>query len=573
MAVGATCFIKGLADGADQMEFATVVMGSMRHGGYDMSLGGQTQSSHDFDAQQLGFENETMYDESEDDNPNTRPSHYMDADSIRAEQGKDPLGFDTPKSAKIGGTRNLFSSIVGSIPALGGVCGVANSFLGQVVLFGVDVITGPVSAVAGLAGSFLTAPFMDDVARLIANAAVPEDLAGAMKGAVSNQGAFFMANRQFNTMAATPVSNEERGQLKAYLADDERYFAKDLPWTERYLSLTNADSLAGRLIDDYGGRRPTMASLVRVPASVFSATTRVLLPKAAAQPALYDYGEPKVAYSPGEIRTLNEDESYANPYQNVQAISSQVPELHKNYAKDCFGLEFDAEDRFKLTGMINFNKYPDKCRSKDPTFLRYRTYVMDLQVHTTVACWEGDQESCQQIGYGPDSPATSSTSGQLPSGDAQSLARQLLALEGSKVSFTTAEARQNVADTAEGREAKIEGRCTNAGRSSAPLSATLLGVLLKITERHSIGIGYLNNGCHSSGSAHYDGRAVDLNTIDGRAATGEDPDRPFMQEITGILPDDSRMGEVQCSSIEIKPVNKVILHEDSCDHLHFSVPN
>ncbi len=173
-------------------------------------------------------------------------------------------------------------------------------------------------------------------------------------------------------------------------------------------------------------------------------------------------------------------------------------------------------------------------------------------------------------GYDPAtglSAATPMSDGELPSGTAQDLAKQIL--QKNNISFTTSPARQAITDTSNGKSAQIESRC-GAG-DSAPLSATLLGVLLKIADKHKIGIGYLTNGCHSDGSAHYQGMAADLNSVDGRPSTGGIPDRAFMHEITGILPDGSGMGQSQCAVIPIDPINDISLFSDSCNHIHIEV--
>lgn len=160
------------------------------------------------------------------------------------------------------------------------------------------------------------------------------------------------------------------------------------------------------------------------------------------------------------------------------------------------------------------------------------------------------------------------SSGALPTGSAQDLAKQIL--NKSNITFTTPLARQAITDTAAGNPAKIEARC-GAGDNAA-LSPTLLGVIIKMAENHDIGIGYLTNGCHSANSAHYRGRAVDINTVDGQSVTGGDTDRTFMHEISGILPNGSGIGQQSCSVIPINPINKVNLFDDSCDHIHIQVP-
>lgn len=189
----------------------------------------------------------------------------------------------------------------------------------------------------------------------------------------------------------------------------------------------------------------------------------------------------------------------------------------------------------------------------------YKSYKKRLVALTDLMEVTGDQAE--------DKP--SPTSDQLPSGASKDLAQQIL--NNPKITFTTSLAKEAIQDAANGLPSKIESRC-NAG-SSAPLDPVMLAIIIKIAETHTIGVGYLTNGCHTGNSRHYVGKAVDINQIDGQRVTGGSPDRPFMHELTGILPSGTELGQVNCSSIPINPINSGVgLVTDTCNHIHVGVP-
>lgn len=194
------------------------------------------------------------------------------------------------------------------------------------------------------------------------------------------------------------------------------------------------------------------------------------------------------------------------------------------------------------------------------------------KLDTDVAC-----SLVEEFATGADYPAEciiaggSPTDGAVPTGTAQELAAQIIA----NPNFTYPEpgqlARLALEAAAEGRPSLIEGRC-NAGDSS-PLSPSLLGALLAVSSKYKVGIGYLTNGCHSDGSTHYQGRGVDINTINGQQADGpSELDTAFVNELINYLPRGSRIGPGQCLNNINTQNGKVSLIDDVCNHLHVDVP-
>lgn len=413
---GLICLVRGLANDAGLISYNNILIPSMRLGGYIMALGAQTAAGEDIDAVQLGFEAEKFVSKASEDRTGHATS-FFDDESINRELGKTG-GVAAPDSATINGSGNMLTKMASNVTAvtdwaLGPACGALNSTVGQVVSFGLDFIAGPVSAVVGFFAGVLGSQYLDDLARLIAGEELdPELLAGASLGAVSNQGAFFNSNVQFLTMAAAPLTETERTALKEQVNNTRLAFADETSWAERYFEPTNPNSVVGKAVDSYRDF-PKLASIFSLPKTTFAQFMGAITPVAKAT-SNFDYGVPKFAYRPSEISLMSSDESYGNPYENAATITAQIPDLHREYSEECFGLRFSMnstgeETSFEMTGVPNMKDYPDDCDRTDAEFTRYRLYIGDLMTQTTMDCYEGNEESCQMLGF--DNPAAAAAMG------------------------------------------------------------------------------------------------------------------------------------------------------------------
>ena len=415
MVIGLTCFVNDMASNAGALEYANIVMPSMRVASYYMGLGSQSQSNMDVDFLHMGFEAANLWDESDDGNPATLPNDFLGSRSILANEGKDG-GRDTPNASKIGGSTNVLTAMQQMIPGVAAGlinrgCGAANSVVGQVISFGIDLATGPFSAVAGLGAGFIASPFMDDLVRMIAGSEISTDLTGAALGSVADQGAFFLGSSEFITMGATQLTNQESMELRERRIARQKEENEDKSWSERYLSLTNVDSLASNVFRAQP-RSPTEIAegIANAPASALSAIARPFSGKASAAPA-YDYGVSKYAFRPSETTRFEADESYKNPFENANRVSD-ISGMHTEYSEKCFGLKFDNQENFEITKPVSLQDYPTECKNTDENFTRYRLYIGDLMVFATNACYEGDEEACKQVGFGNVTGAAAGVSGQ-----------------------------------------------------------------------------------------------------------------------------------------------------------------
>lgn len=139
------------------------------------------------------------------------------------------------------------------------------------------------------------------------------------------------------------------------------------------------------------------------------------------------------------------------------------------------------------------------------------------------------------------------------------LARQVL--NNPHVQLITPAARAGVEAAANGNPAIVE-----ATGGTTTLSADLLALMLICAENHTIGIGYITNGGHSANSAHYDGRAMDIDAIDGVSTTGQDANaNALLRDICGDTPPGTSVGQNNstCPSIPT--------YTDTLNHLHMQV--
>ena len=164
-------------------------------------------------------------------------------------------------------------------------------------------------------------------------------------------------------------------------------------------------------------------------------------------------------------------------------------------------------------------------------------------------------------------PSPAATRATLPS--AARLAGQVLDNPG--VTLDGEQVRPDVEHTAAGQP----------GSAGAPVSATVLGLILHLAVDHSVRVTALETGGHGHrpDSAHYTGDAVDLGSLDGHRLRGRDPHSlTALDAVTPELPPGSAIGQSTCQPppaeqalVRTLPAG-VTTFPDSCDHLHLQVP-
>lgn len=164
-------------------------------------------------------------------------------------------------------------------------------------------------------------------------------------------------------------------------------------------------------------------------------------------------------------------------------------------------------------------------------------------------------------------PSPAATRPALPS--AAGLARQVL--DDPRVTLDGEQVRPDLEHTAAGQP----------GSAGVPLSATVLGLILRLAADHSVRVTALETGGHGHrpDSAHYTGDAVDLGSFDGDRLSGRDSHSlTALGALIPELPPGSAIGQSTCQSapaeqalVRTLPAG-VTTFPDSCDHLHIQVP-
>jgi hypothetical protein len=159
-------------------------------------------------------------------------------------------------------------------------------------------------------------------------------------------------------------------------------------------------------------------------------------------------------------------------------------------------------------------------------------------------------------------------SGNLPGGNAQDLAKAILT---------------NHKIITDGRLVYFDLHQQATGgmpSNGAPLKASLLAVLEYVGQSFEVHISALESGGtgHHNGSAHYSGRAMDINIINGSHTTGRDANaQALLKLILPVLPKGSGVGQLRdpggaaCGPMVQMPPG-VIQFDDTCNHLHVQVP-
>jgi lysophospholipase L1-like esterase len=184
---------------------------------------------------------------------------------------------------------------------------------------------------------------------------------------------------------------------------------------------------------------------------------------------------------------------------------------------------------------------------------------------------EGDKKFAQLVASQVGSSDPGSTagcapagSGNLPPGDAQDLAKAILT---------------NPKIVTGGRLVYFDLHQQATGgmpSNGVALKSSLLSALSYIGQSLKVDISALESGGtgHTAGSAHYDGRAMDIAVINGVATTGRDANAlAVLKLILPVLPAGSSIGQQGCGPGPDPSLPAGIgQFSDTCNHLHIQVP-
>lgn len=423
--IGVVCGIQALADGYDDVKHANVVLPLMRIGVEALAVGNQIVTGQNLDPVQFDAMTELMYDED-------LQNSWRSAKSIQAEAGENLTGADIPDEAKISAEGNIFTKFLNSIPGLDIVCGFSNSAFGSIISFGLDVVTGPVSAVVGfVTEQLLAGPLANGLINWLAGNPIDVEVAGANYGNYINYGARLAANDAAISSGGRKLEGTEVAELKSIRLQNEQADFSQKSLVAKIFDARDYRTPAGKFMASQAPNpvqnvARVATTIPKSAASIFSPIKSLISSKVSAETE-YDYGFPKYGYSSTEISSP----AIENPFENdvyvaglLDARSDEINEI----TTLCFGINIVKKDFAgspqlwvpESTGQVPKLKDIEgnaKCKDGVDTganrvedWLRIRTWIHDSQLMAAYACFEdGANNICTEFGLAPDTESGAGT--------------------------------------------------------------------------------------------------------------------------------------------------------------------
>ncbi len=415
----AVCVAKDVASEVPALNRENIVIPAMKSSVDAMALGAQIQSGHvpSDGFEQMGtivqnlkdeegrsiwegraLQSELGHETGEDIDPDLKQAFSPESSASNIEQALDSLGADALCS-KAG---QLFSTVAGTA-----------------LLFvpGVGVATKIVSTAAGAA--VITA-ITTLLPRILDNdTAIGVLHQGPNGGNVDAYGAREAANSSFRSTGGSELSSAQSAALKKQhdQLDKEEFQAKS--FASRIFDVYDHRSIAGKLIDKTSSSPvQNVASAARglTSGAWLTGLSSLFTPKTyAATEVPYDYGFPEYGFSLSDLEDPLVEDPYANADEVAKILNGLEGQKYIDKAKVCFGVDIvkgaDGWDAITSTDVNpSTADYAEaNClEAGNNDWLRVRFFVFDSQAMNSYACYEGDESSCTQLGFGAN---TSSSTG------------------------------------------------------------------------------------------------------------------------------------------------------------------
>lgn len=401
-----------------------------------ISIGSQIQSGQDISMDELNAlasQLDAIDTDDAGDIASGMNSSAFSAASIQAEQGKEVTGPDMPEVDKPDVEKPRFFQVIDNIVNAfhgGGACDFVTSTVGSwVVNIAGTALTAstPVGFLVGMLSGQLTgyisgkvmAPFMRSLVGWLSGDVIDTYSArGALFGNYANYGSRLASNDLSIASGGTELSSAQSAALKEDTMEGiHREFAAKSVF-QRYLSLTEPDSLASKVAFESGTtktRISTLASMLN-PIKSLGIFADGFSQKTSAAAVNYDYGFPEFGFSLDEM----DSDRYDNPFDNADRVEPKLAELNSKYGEKCFGTTIDPD-----TGAVKvddqakrYNEVDSICKDRSNQELTdYRFYLADVKTARASECYEGvDDEACAEMGFSSQSGSSQTGGGTTPSG-------------------------------------------------------------------------------------------------------------------------------------------------------------
>ncbi len=412
--VGVLCAAKQFGNGVDEYKYTNNMLPMLRMGMNTVATGSQAMAGNDIDLATMGVMVDYMYDKEKN-------TSWTQAESIRAEEGKTG-GTPMPKEANLKniGDKPQFFNLLDKAPGLDTACSLVDGFLG---IPGIKQLSNAVGAITTGAMDLAlkplgssTADLTESALKAVAGKSVNANAKGAEFGNLANTGTFLAANDQAIAMGGTALNNDQRTQLANLENEAELQEESSKSVIARYFDPYSSTSLAASIIDSSPTNFAQFSNMAAKPVSLisssFSSLFSSLTPQANAA-GNFEYGVPKYGFSLAE----RQNDDYENPYTNALLVEPHLDSLNEKYGDKCFGLTVTADDSGvhinsgdKPANVFKVQKDPDcnATTNTDDRFNHYRMYIADAYTAVSLACNEGDEQACTELGNS-NAPSTDTT--------------------------------------------------------------------------------------------------------------------------------------------------------------------
>ncbi len=389
--VGVVCTVNAIGDQADELKQEQIAT-QMRMGMDFVTTASQLQAMDNLNIDEVGAMASRMHD---------GETSFFSANSIQANDGREAVGPELADSAKIESLESqpLAFEVISGIPGVTSVCAVDEAVGNLPIIKQIGEIgEAAINIGLGAIGTSIE-DLMESVVNAIAGELVNVDAEGAELGGLADQGVALASNEQMLSVGGNPLTDSELAAVQQTVNQTEKDEYTQKGFLARTLNIYDIDSLLGRLA--YSFNSISMKSFITQPTKLLSfATTPTVF--AASN---YDYGFDMYGFSIEE----QQDERFADPFENADWVETgdRLNTLNSVYG-GCFGIRIDPGTGAILSSDDAFD-YAERAEMDECTngssqafgeegLLRFRFYIADMMTDHTLACYEGEAFSCQQVG-------------------------------------------------------------------------------------------------------------------------------------------------------------------------------
>lgn len=391
-AVGVICMVKTLADSSAATTEKKIKMPLIRIFGSMISIGSQLKSGDDIDMVQVGYYKKQL----RGIDSSGKKSSYAGAATNKAHTGSSG-GTEPTDTMKKMGQGSPFDFI--NEGAVGSVANASCSTAGMVATTIIGVASGGViSAVVGTVAGIVAGPIIQNqlVDWLTGNPQNPIPVGGD-RGNASNFGGRLASRAMGASNGGRELSSSETADNFKSVEEAEMEDFRATGFANRVFNIYDTKSVFGSLINSSNVSSEGLASVLSQPGALFS---NLFFTRAYAAENTYPYPVDDIGFTNAELA----NKKLQNPFQNAEDVVKNIMPAHPDYVdrgKKCFGATIDPSS-YDITSIesedptIKDTKSAE-CTDKSEAYLQFRFYVLTFNTLLANACYEGNDEACQEI--------------------------------------------------------------------------------------------------------------------------------------------------------------------------------